>query len=139
MALGRIGASAVIAISIALLGASVVPAEHNPFAKSGAFAACARQAHSATFPLLHCYSVESQAADAAMAAAYRGALAGVVDHKTRSYLARSQAAWSDFRDAWCEATVPRSGSLARIKLFECRLAETKRRTTALKAATSSAD
>ena len=105
--------------------------------KSAAFEACAARAHGVTLPLLHCYSAEMQSADAAMAAAYKAARAGY--GKTRSYLLRSQAAWSDFRDAWCEARVPRSGSLARFKLLECRLAETKLRTAELKMAASGSD
>ena len=139
MTVSRIKTGAAIAIFMILFGAAIAAAADSSLGKSKAFAACARQAHGATFPLLHCYSVEMQAADRAMAAAYKTALAGVADHKTRGYLARSQEAWSDFRDAWCEATVPRSGSLARIKLFECRLAETRRRAAALKAATSRAE
>ncbi len=136
MALSRIETGAVIAIFMTLLGAAIAVAADTSNGKSAAFATCSKRAHGATFPLLHCYSVEMQAVDGAMATAYKIAVAGVGDHKTRGYLARSQKTWSDFRDAWCEATVPRSGSLARFKLFECRLAETKRRTAALKATTS---
>ena len=139
MTLSRIEASAAIAILMILFGAAIAVAAVTSVGKSTAFAACSKRAHGATFPLLHCYSVELQAVDDAMATAYKTAIAGVGDHKTRGYLARSQETWSDFRDAWCEATVPRSGSLARIKLFECRLAEAKRRTAALKAATSNAE
>ena len=124
-----------IAVWLALVPASAAAVSE----KSAVFEACAARAHGATFPLLHCYSVDMQAADVALAAAYKAARDGASDGKTRGFLVRSQAAWLDFRDAWCEARVPRSGSLARFKLFECRLAETKQRTAELKAAASGRD
>ena len=131
------GQSVVCAIAVWL---AVAPASAAAVSeKSAVFEACAARAHGATFPLLHCYSVEMQAADAAMAAAYKAARAGASDGKTRGFLVRSQTVWLDFRDAWCEARVPRSGSLARFKLFECRLAETKQRTAELKAAANGRD
>jgi len=120
------GAAFFVAITGAALAADAPP-------KSAAFEACAAQAHGATYPLLHCYSLEMQTADDAMTAAYQDALAAKSDPKTKDYLTRSQTAWSDYRGAWCEATVPRLGSLARFKLFECRLTETARRTEELKA------
>lgn len=125
MRLGFLLAAAII------LGATSALAEDAP--KSAAFEACAAKTHGATFPLLRCYSQEMQAADDAMTAAYQNALAAIADPKTKDFLTRSQTAWSDYRNAWCEATVPRSGSLARFKLFECRLAETARRVDQLKA------
>ncbi|MEJ1970702.1 MAG: lysozyme inhibitor LprI family protein [Rhizomicrobium sp.] len=120
-------------LALAILGAAPALAADGP-PKSAAFEACAAKAHGVTFSLLHCYAREMQAADDAMAAAYDGASKAASDPRTRDYLTRSQTAWGSYRDAWCEASVPRSGSLARFKLFECRLAETARRTAALKAA-----
>ena len=112
--------------ALAFAGILAAAAAEAP-AKSDAFEACAAQAHGTTYPMLHCYSLEMQAADDAMTASYQSALAAKSDPKTKDYLTRSQAAWSDYRDAWCEATVSRSGTMARFKLFECRLTETARR------------
>jgi uncharacterized protein YecT (DUF1311 family) len=119
------GASA-FAIGVLFAGPSMA-AGH-----SAAFEECAAKTHGATFPLLHCYSEEMKAEDDALVTAYDAARAATSNPKTLDYLARSQTAWSDYRDAWCEATVPRSGSLARIRLFECRLALTSDRIAALK-------
>ena len=125
----------ILALIIASATASSAAAESSA-AKSAAFEACAARAHGATYPLLHCYSREMQAADAALAGAFAAALANARDPKTKAYLARSQTAWLDYRDAWCEAGVARSGSLARLKLFECRLALTASRTADLNARVS---
>jgi uncharacterized protein YecT (DUF1311 family) len=73
-----------------------------------------------------------QARDDAMAAAYNAALAAAGDSKTKGFIEASQTAWESYRDTWCEASVPRGGSLARLKLMECRLRETAVRTDALK-------
>jgi uncharacterized protein YecT (DUF1311 family) len=103
-------------------------------ATGGAFETCAAKAHGATFSLLHCYAQEMQAREDAMTTAYNAAL-DAADPKTKGFIERSQTAWTDYRDAWCEATVPRSGSLARLRLMRCRLDETARRTDALRALT----
>src|ERR1043165_7090351 len=87
--------------------------------KSEEFEACAKKAHGATFPMLHCYSEEMKAADDAVAASYKKALDQTSNATTKSFLTRSQKAWQSYRDAWCEATVSRSGSRARIRLLEC--------------------
>ncbi|MBL7096928.1 MAG: DUF1311 domain-containing protein [Alphaproteobacteria bacterium] len=100
--------------------------------KSAGFEACAAKAHGATFPLLHCYAQEMQARDDAVAAAYNAALAAAADPRTKGFIQASQTAWESYRNAWCEAQVSRSGSLARLKLMECRLQETAMRTNALK-------
>jgi uncharacterized protein YecT (DUF1311 family) len=99
---------------------------------SAAFEACAAKAHGATFPLLECYAQDMEAHEAAMTAALDAALAARSDPRAKKFIQTSQTAWSDYRDAWCEATVPRSGSLARLKLMACRVAETARRTDELK-------
>jgi uncharacterized protein YecT (DUF1311 family) len=117
---------AALAICAFFAGVPAAAAGH-----STAFEACAAKTHGATFPLLRCYSEEMKAADDRLAAAFDAARTARSDPKTLDYLTRSQSSWSDYRDAWCEATVPRMGSLARLKLFECRLAETARRTEAL--------
>lgn len=117
-------ASAFLALAPSIAFAAASDADTN-------FAACAKRAHGATYPMLHCYSEEMQASDAAMTASYKNALAHAADPTTKRYLTRSQTAWVNYRDAWCEATVSRSGSLARIKLMECRIDETKKRAEAL--------
>src|SRR5689334_17532190 len=101
---------------------------------SADFEACAKKAHG-TFPLLHCYSEEMKAADSAVSASYQKALDHTANAMTKKYLTRSQAAWESYRDAWCEATVSRSGSLARIRLLECRVDVTKHRAAELAALT----
>ena len=105
-------------------------------ADDATFEACAAKAHGATFPLLHCYAQQMQADEDAMTAAYDAALAAASDPKTRNFLAASQDAWTGYRDAWCEATVPRAGSLARLKLMQCRIAQTARRAAELGAPAS---
>jgi len=115
--------------SLALLVVVAAPAH----AAGAAFAVCAAAAHGATFPLLHCYAIELKASEEAMASALTKAERATRDPKTLDFLERSQSAWSDYRDAWCEARVPRSGSLARIELMACRLAETQRRMAELRA------
>lgn len=119
-------------IAGSIVAAVLVAAAAHAGGHSTAFEACAAQAHGATYPLLHCYSAEMKAADDAMGAALDAATAAMTDRHTTDYLTRSQKAWLDYRDAWCEATVPRAGSLARLKLFECRLALTARRIEELK-------
>lgn len=120
------------ALAVLFVAPSAVAAD-APVPKSAAFEACIATTHGATFPLLHCYAAEMQLRDDAMTAAYDAALAAARDPRTKVYLARSQTAWSDYLDAWCEARVPRSGSHARLMLMECRLEETVERTAALKA------
>lgn len=120
----RLSASALLALVPSLAFAAASDVDTN-------FAACAKNAHGATYPMLHCYSEEMRASDAAMTDSYKDALAHAADPATKRYLARSQTAWVTYRDAWCEATVSRSGSLARLKLMECRIDETKKRTAAL--------
>lgn len=110
-----------------------LPVHASDNAQSAAFEACAAKAHGATFPLLHCYAQEMQADEDAMMAIYNAVTAAASDAKSKDYLTASQAAWTSYRDAWCEATVPRGGSLARLKLMECRIAQTARRTAELKA------
>jgi len=121
-----------VVLAAALLVATLPPALADDVSKSAAFEACAAKAHGATFPLLHCYAQEMQAREDAMTAAYSAARAAASDDKTKGYVEASQTAWLSYRDAWCEALVPRSGSLARLKLMECRLRETAIRTDALK-------
>lgn len=118
-----------IALAIAALAPSIAFAATSDTDTD--FAACAKKAHGATYPMLHCYSQEMQAADDAMTASYKTASAQISNATTKRYLTRSQTAWVSYRDAWCEATVSRSGSLARLKLMECRIDETKKRTEAL--------
>jgi uncharacterized protein YecT (DUF1311 family) len=117
------------ALAIAALLAAAAPARADDL--SPAFQACAAKAHGATYPMLHCYAAEMQARDDAMDAAYAAALKAATDPRTKKYLTASQIAWSDYRDAWCEATVSRSGSLARLRLMRCRLDLTATRTAAL--------
>ena len=124
---------AAMVVVICVFCSSVVKAGAPINEKSPAFEECARGAHGVTWPLLRCYSKEMQAADDALSTAYAEALANTRDPKTRDYLAKSQASWADLLHTWCEAVVPRSGSLARFKLFECRLSETRARTKALAA------
>ena len=123
--------SPIIYVAFALAAALSIAAQAASDGVSADFVACAKKVHGATFPLLHCYSEEMKAQDAALAAAYERARRSTDNTTTKKFLTRSQAAWENYRDAWCEATVSRSGSLARVKLFECRLSETKRRTEAL--------
>ena len=118
-----------IACSAILLAAVTARAATND--ESVDFKTCAKKAHGATYPMLHCYSEEMKAADDAMTATYDRVREDIANPTTKNYLTRSQKAWEDYRDAWCEATVSRSGSLARIRLMECRIDETKKRTQAL--------
>lgn len=119
-----------LGLTIAMVAAAATPmAADVPM--SAAFRTCAVKAH-ATYPRLHCYSIEAQAREDALNSAYAAALAAKSDPRTKDYLAKSQAAWSDYLDAWCEATVSRSGSGGRFGLFACRLRETTRRTKELK-------
>ena len=92
----------------------------------------ATKAHGATFPVLHCFAQEMEMREAAMTAAYNAALAATTDPRSKQFIQTSQTAWSDYLDAWCEGTVPRSGLLARLRLMDCRVAETARRTDELK-------
>jgi uncharacterized protein YecT (DUF1311 family) len=115
-----------LGLTIAIVAASATPLAAD-LPMSAAFRACAAKAH-ATYPRLHCYSIEAQARNDALNSAYAAALAAKSDPRTKDYLAKSQTAWSDYLDAWCEATVSRSGSGARFGLFDCRLRETTRRT-----------
>ena len=116
----RIEFAAVALSTLASLSAAARPA-------GDAFEACAKRTHGATFPLLHCYSVEIAAVERLMNVALAARAETTVDPKAKGYFERSQAAWSDFRDAWCEANVARRGSLARLKLMACRLSLAKQR------------
>jgi uncharacterized protein YecT (DUF1311 family) len=122
-------------IALAVLAFVAATAQAATNTKSEDFEACAKKAHGATFPLLHCFSEEMKAADDVVRASYKKALDQTSNATTKKFLTRAQTAWENYRDAWCEATVARSGSLARIRLLECRVDETRHRAAELAALT----
>ncbi len=128
----RVKLLAALGTIVIAVGMHAVRATETPDAKSSKFAVCSRSAHGVTWPLLRCYSDEMKLADDELASTYAVSLASTHDSVTQDYLAKSQASWLSFLAAWCEAVVPRSGSIARFKLFECRLSETRARTRALR-------